>query len=461
MRIIFGFLAALCALAAFSGVAGGQQPEGPFYEVQPGDSLYSIAQQFGSTVQALQDANGIVDPSLLVIGQRLLLPGHEGITGLVRTRSLRPGETLRTLRLQLGNDRSTLLQLNQIINPAALYLGQPLIHVAPEQAEAAPTGQFVLAGPQDTLFGLALRAGRSPVELALLNGWPGPRVLVPAELLYLPGEQQLDALPAPFERVDVSPQHPAQGQPVVVSVTVAAGAAVSGRFAETDLHFAQVADERIGLFGVNAMAAPGVYPVILWASAEGGDSVALEIRLPVADADYQLQRIVLLPEKAQLLLDEEARAAEEIVIERAATGFSTAKYWEGRFHPPAPTDYITTRFGLRRSYNGSAFRTFHGGVDFGALEGTPIYAPAAGVVVLVEELRIRGNATLIDHGRGVYTGYWHQVGLGVSGGQRVQAGEVIGRVGDSGLSTGTHLHWEVWVDGTQVDPLEWLQLEIP
>ena len=210
MRIIFGFLAALCALAAFSDVAGVQQPEGPFYEVQAGDSLYSIAQQFDSTVEALQDVNRIADPSLLAIGQRLLLPGYEGITGLVRTRPLRPGETLRTLRLQLGNDRSTLLQLNRITNPAALYLRQPLIHVASEQVEAAPTGEFVLAGSQDTLLGLALRAGRSPVELALLNGWPGPRVLIPAELFYLPGEQPLAALPAPFESVDVSPQHPAQ-----------------------------------------------------------------------------------------------------------------------------------------------------------------------------------------------------------------------------------------------------------
>jgi murein DD-endopeptidase MepM/ murein hydrolase activator NlpD len=461
MRVLLGFLVALCLLVAVSAVVGAQQPEGPYYEVQPGDSLYSIAEQFGSTVQALQDANGIADPSLLAIGQQLLLPGYEGMTGLLRTRALHPGENLRTLPLLLGNERNVLLQLNRIVNPAALYLAQPVIHLVPGQAEAAPTGQFVLAGSQDTLLGLAVRAGCSPAELALLNGWLGPRVLILAELLYLPGEQPLDALPAPFERIDVSPQHPAQGQPVVVSVAAAAGTAVSGRFAETDLHFAQVADERIGLFGVNAMAAPGVYSVILRASAEGGDSVVLEMRLPVADADYQLQRIVLLSEKAQLLLDEEARAAEEIVIERAVAGFSVEKHWEGRFQPPVPTDYVTTRFGLRRSYNGSAFHSFHGGVDFGGLEGTPIRAPAAGVVALAEELRIRGNATLIDHGHGVYTGYWHQLGLDVTLGQRVQAGEVIGRVGDSGLSTGTHLHWEVWVNAIQVDPMEWLQVEIP
>ena len=189
--------------------------------------------------------------------------------------------------------------------------------------------------------------------------------------------------------------------------------------------------------------------------------MALEMRLPVADASYQLQRIVLVPQKAQLLLDGDAHADEDAVIERAATGFRADGEWEGHFRPPVPTDSITTPFGLRRSYNGSSFRTFHGGVEFVAVEGATIHAPAAGLVVFAEDLRIRGKATLIDHGRGVYTGYWHQSELVANVGQRVQAGEIIGRVGDSGLSTGTHLHWEVWVNGTQVDPLEWLRLEIP
>ncbi len=461
MRIIFGFLAALCVVFVVSGVAGGQQFEGPFYEVQPGDTLYSIAQQFGSTVQSLQDANGIVDPSILAIGQQLLLPGYDGITGMVRTRPLRPGENLHTLPLQLANERSALLQLNRIVNPAALYLGQPIIHLVSEHEEDAHTGQFVLANSADTMLGLALRAGRSPVELRLLNAWPGPRSLVSGEFVYLPGEQPLGAAPTPFEHISIAPEHPVQGQPVVVRVKVAAGATVSGRFAESDLHFVKLSNEHIGLFGVNAMAVLGVHPLILRVNTLEGYSAALEMRLPVADAGYQQQRIVLLPEKADLLLDDEARAAEEAVIERAASDFSAEKHWEGRFQPPVSSDYVTAGFGVRRSYNGSGFRTFHTGVDFGASGGTPIHAPAAGVVVLAEELPIRGNTTVIEHGRGVYTGYWHQVSIDVSVRQRVQAGDIIGRVGDSGLSTGTHLHWEVWINGIQVDPLEWLQLDIP
>ena len=461
MRIILGFLAALCVLLVVSGVAEGQQDEGPFYEVQPDDTLYSIAQQFGLTMQALQDANRIADPSILAIGQQMLLPGYVGINGMVSTRPLLPGETLRTLPLQLGTDRSTLVYLNRIVNPAALYLGQPLIHIVPEYEEAAPTGQFVPMTSTDSLLGLAVRSGHSLFELWMLNGKPAPGSLVVGDFIYLPSEHPLEELPVPFEHISISPGHPRQGQSVVIKVIVAEGANVSGHFAETDLNFAELASEHIGLFGINTMTAPGVYPLILRAHTSERDRVDLEMRLPVSDGAYQLQRIDLLPEKAQLLLDKELRALEETIVEGAVSNFSVEKHWEGPFQLPISSDYITAGFGLRRSYNGGDFSTFHGGTDFGAPDGFPIHAPAAGIVVLAEELRIRGNATLIAHGLGVYTGYWHQIGLDVSVGQHVQAGEVIGRVGETGLSTGAHLHWEVWINGTQVDPLEWLQLGIP
>jgi len=67
-----------------------------------------------------------------------------------------------------------------------------------------------------------------------------------------------------------------------------------------------------------------------------------------------------------------------------------------------------------------------------------------------------GNFTLIDHGGGLATGYGHQSRIGVSIGQHVSTGEVIGYVGSTGASTGPHLHWEVRVNGTPVDPMGWV-----
>ena len=94
-------------------------------------------------------------------------------------------------------------------------------------------------------------------------------------------------------------------------------------------------------------------------------------------------------------------------------------------------------------------------------EDRPITAPAAGIVIFTGKLTVRGNATIIDHGWGVYSGYWHQSAIDVQVGQRVEPGEVIGYQGNTGRVTGPHLHWEMWVGGNDVDPLQWTTETFP
>jgi murein DD-endopeptidase MepM/ murein hydrolase activator NlpD len=77
-------------------------------------------------------------------------------------------------------------------------------------------------------------------------------------------------------------------------------------------------------------------------------------------------------------------------------------------------------------------------------------------VTLAEPLSVRGNAVIIDHGRGIFTGYWHLSELDVTVGQSLNTGDVIGLVGNTGLSTGAHLHWEMRVHGIAVDPMQFL-----
>jgi murein DD-endopeptidase MepM/ murein hydrolase activator NlpD len=64
---------------------------------------------------------------------------------------------------------------------------------------------------------------------------------------------------------------------------------------------------------------------------------------------------------------------------------------------------------------------------------------------------------VLDHGWGVLTGYWHLSTMEVQVGQQVSQGDLIARIGNTGLSTGAHLHWEMWVGGVNVDPLQWLE----
>ena len=84
-------------------------------------------------------------------------------------------------------------------------------------------------------------------------------------------------------------------------------------------------------------------------------------------------------------------------------------------------------------------------------------AAASGYVVYADKLDVRGNATIIDHGWGIYTVYCHQTTQYVKVGDFVNTGQVIGTVGSTGRVTGPHLHWEVWVNGVQVDPMQWVQ----
>jgi murein DD-endopeptidase MepM/ murein hydrolase activator NlpD len=105
--------------------------------------------------------------------------------------------------------------------------------------------------------------------------------------------------------------------------------------------------------------------------------------------------------------------------------------------------------------------SFHTGTDFGGGIGTPIFAPAAGRVVLAEKLTVRGNAVLIDHGLGLFSGYWHQSQLTVAVGQEIRQGDLIGFIGETGLVTGPHLHWEMRLNGIALEPLQWVQQTIP
>jgi murein DD-endopeptidase MepM/ murein hydrolase activator NlpD len=100
--------------------------------------------------------------------------------------------------------------------------------------------------------------------------------------------------------------------------------------------------------------------------------------------------------------------------------------------------------------------SLHPGIDIGVGMGTPIHAAAAGVVLIASYDGGYGNLVVLDNGGSISTAYAHQSAMAVTVGQRVSQGEVIGYVGSTGFSTGPHLHFEVRVNGTPVDPLGYL-----
>lgn len=120
---------------------------------------------------------------------------------------------------------------------------------------------------------------------------------------------------------------------------------------------------------------------------------------------------------------------------------------------------VTGSFGERIDpFNGEG--AFHSGVDIGSSYGHKIVAPADGVVTLTETIGGYGKTIIISHGNGISTRYGHLSGFAVASGQHVQRGDLIGFVGESGRSTGPHLHYEVRINDTPVNPYKYLRMTV-
>ncbi len=153
-----------------------------------------------------------------------------------------------------------------------------------------------------------------------------------------------------------------------------------------------------------------------------------------------------------------AAAAAQRRSRQVAPPIASTRSGSGRLLTPVQ-GRISSSFGNRFDPVYHVWR-LHAGIDFAAPGGTPIYAAAAGVVVSAGWAGGYGNYTCISHGQyggqGLATCYAHQSSIAVSSGQSVGRGQLIGRVGTTGDSTGNHLHFEVRLDGGPVDPMGWL-----
>lgn len=121
---------------------------------------------------------------------------------------------------------------------------------------------------------------------------------------------------------------------------------------------------------------------------------------------------------------------------------------------------VSSPFGLRRFLNDQP-RNPHGGIDIAAPEGTPVLAPARGLVIDAGDYFFNGNSVFVEHGLGLQSFYAHLSRIDVAEGDVVEAGDPLGLVGATGRVTGPHLHWSVGLNGTWVDPRLVLETDAP
>lgn len=172
----------------------------------------------------------------------------------------------------------------------------------------------------------------------------------------------------------------------------------------------------------------------------------MERELQAASADVQ-ERI------QQRIREREAAAAAA-----AASGGDSGSYdyvqGTGQLSWPV-SGPITSPFGYR-IHPIFGTQIYHSGIDIGVPEGTPVHAADSGTVIEADWIGGYGNAVIIDHGNGLQTLYGHNSSLAVGAGQSVSKGQVIAYAGQTGYATGPHVHFEVRVNGSPVDPMGYL-----
>jgi murein DD-endopeptidase MepM/ murein hydrolase activator NlpD len=255
----------------------------------------------------------------------------------------------------------------------------------------------------------------------------------------------------------------APGEVVLLTVTSPGGLSeVRGRaFGQALVGYPGAApDTWHALAGIALETKPGPAFVTIDAKKADGTPVRSRYRLTVAPKTFPTRRLsvapgFVTPPAAELPRIERERAE----VSRIFSAVSPRPLWGTGFDRPVGGAVISA-FGARSIFNRQA-RAPHRGIDFRGAAGTPVAAPADGVVVLAKDLYFSGTTVILDHGLGVFSMLCHLSRLDVRPDDAVVRGAAIGAIGATGRVTGPHLHWTVRVGPVSVDPLSLLAVAGP
>ncbi|MCB1907003.1 MAG: peptidoglycan DD-metalloendopeptidase family protein [Rhodocyclaceae bacterium] len=248
------------------------------------------------------------------------------------------------------------------------------------------------------------------------------------------------------QATDAPASHP--GGIVRLDLGPAEAAAPTVRFQGRRVLVVEAARRWQALIGIALDAEPG------WLSAEITDAGGRQREQPLAIEahDYPVQHLRV---KNRRHVDPNPEDLARWARERDAQDVAK-RAWRD----PAPATATlglpvdgrrSSAFGLRRTFNGEP-RNPHSGLDLAVPNGTPVGAPAAGIVSLTGDYFFNGRTVFVDHGHGLISMLCHLSRIDVAVGDRVAAGEIVGRSGATGRATGPHVHWSVFLNGNAIDP---------
>ena len=242
----------------------------------------------------------------------------------------------------------------------------------------------------------------------------------------------------------------------VVDLGPAAEPGISVRWGERPIALMNSAGRLRALIGIPLSTAPGSQTLTI----TGAEGSTREASFTVAPFAYEEQRLTITNKRK---VNPEPIDMERINAEnkrlKVVKSYRADQLIADSFDWPLAGP-VSSPFGLKRFYNDQPRRP-HGGIDIAAAEGTPILAPADGLVIDTGNYFFNGNSVFIEHGLGLQTFYAHMSRIDVKEGERISRGQIIGAVGQTGRVTGPHLHWSVGLNGTWVNPLLVLPSDAP
>lgn len=435
-----------------------EQNVSQLHVVQEGETLFSIAQLYGTTIEELQQLNDISDPSLLFVGQELVLPGGNREIGAT-IYTVQVGDTLLDLALAHHSEVESLAGQNRLINPYYLVAGQPITIINSGETEEtqSPSGLAHVVLPGDSLLTIAAEYNLTPSEIVAINSLSYPTYLYTGQRLRLPGADQYQSLPGYWRKIRMYPTPVVQGQTAAIYAESTLPGTPEGSFAGQPLRFQAYEEGYLTLVGLDAFTEPGFYSLELSGSGER-PWPRFEQDVRVESGNYGIQSVTV-PETLSPLLAPEVRAEEEALLAGIFTQVSE-RQWQDLFQYPVENAPVSAGYGDARSYNEGPIEIFHTGIDFAGPIGTPIHSVAQGTVVFSDTLPLHGGTIIVDHGLSVMTAYYHLSKSHVRIGEQVTPGQIIAEGGSTGLSSGPHLHWDLRVNNVPVNGFQWVETDL-
>ncbi|MFA6430880.1 MAG: M23 family metallopeptidase [Candidatus Margulisiibacteriota bacterium] len=256
--------------------------------------------------------------------------------------------------------------------------------------------------------------------------------------------------------LSIVPQKIKSGSCLTIIISGEGLVSAKGNFLDQNFTFYNSGSVLKGIIGVPCELAGGDFILKVEGTKLDGEKEELQRNIAILGYAFPTTSFWLKPAKKKIMNSRDIVGEEWAMIEPYLLKEDPTQAWQGKFILPSKEGPFSMLFGINEIVNGKK-RSQHRGLDIAVSFGTPIKAPNDGRVVFAKNLIAFGGTMIIDHGQGIHTLYFHLSKFLKEPGEEVAKGDVIARSGNSGISSGPHLHWGMSVHNLRVDPYQWVK----